>query len=62
MNANRHHANRPTRYTNADHMRMRAADDAHARRIAAQRTRARLCAAAYCLGIVILAIVMYRSI
>lgn len=53
---------RPTRYTNADHMRMRAADEAHARRIAAQRTRDRICCALYCAGIVILAIVMFRSI
>lgn len=53
---------RPTRYTNADHMRMRAADERHAAMLRRQARKVWVYRAVYLAGIIITFTMFYRSI
>lgn len=61
MNANRHHSNRPSALTPADHARQRAAVAAYDKRQATARRIARLLRLAYVAGAVALAVHLFYS-
>lgn len=58
---NRHHANRPTRYTAADYARMADAVARHDARIARAAMKARLYCLAYCCTCVAVAVAMFYA-
>lgn len=53
---------RPTRYTAADYMRMRAADEAHAANLRRQARMNWIYRAVYVIGIIVTFTMFYRSI
>jgi len=55
-------AARPTRYTAADYMRMRAADEAHAANLRRQARKAWIYRGLYLVGIIVTFIMFYRSV
>lgn len=55
-------SSRPTAYTAADHMRMRAADEAHAAMLRRQARKDRIYCAVYVAGCIVVPILFYRSI
>lgn len=57
--SNRNHANRPSRYTNADYARMEAAIQARERMIAMQRARERIARLAFTAMVIFLAVAMF---
>ena len=59
--SNRHHANRPSRYTDADYARMEAAIQARERLIAMQRARERLARLAFTAMVIFLVIAMFYA-
>ena len=61
MNANRHHADRPTALTPADHARQRAAVAAWDARIAAARRRERVARLAYWAAALALAVSLFYA-
>lgn len=61
MNANRHHANRPTAITPEDRARMARAAAAWDERIARARRRERVARLAYLAGVLALAVKLFYS-
>lgn len=57
--SNRHHANRPSRYTDADYARMEAAIQARERMIAMQRAKERIARLAFMAMAIFLAVAMF---
>lgn len=59
--SNRHHANRPSRYTAADYARMDAAIQARERLIAMQRARERIARLAFVAMVIFLTVALFYA-
>lgn len=59
--SNRHHANRPSRYTAADYARMEAAIRARERMIAMQRARERIALIAFMAMVIFLTVALFYA-
>ena len=59
--SNRHHSNRPSRYTDADYARMDAAIKARERMIAMQRARERIARLAFVAMVIFLTVALFYA-
>ena len=59
--SNRQHANRPSRYTDADYARMEAAIKARERLIAMQRARERIARLAFVATVIFLTVALFYA-